>query len=569
MTSDLRQLRNLALERARQRNEKATTVHLLAATWAFGGPAQMLLEDRRLDGAKLLSAARAFDESSDDAIGDVLSSARDVARRGAVPSRASFRSTHGDVRPAAPPEPSAIHVLQVLLSHRHYAAYRALKQCGVDIVKLRTAATRIALGVIQPPRKPRLASQRAARARAVQVPLIPPLRKAHRVVEPPPPAPPEPAAAPESEPSTVDELLAVDEPKEEEPFDALWIDPERFPTLSPLTNMTLEAASGQLGHVIGRDVEVEQALDVLGKRRANNPILVGPSGVGKTTVARAIARRFLEEPAETRRVLLELPAGELLAGTSARGSLAERLGSLLGEVRDADGRAVLFIDEIHELFASGALDEVVGELRSALSAGSLPVIGTTTPGDYARVVAADATLQRRFSVVEVAEPNEADAFLMLRAAVEGLSDHHSVDYSDEAIAVSVSWSIRYLPGRALPDKALAVLDLAGARLARRGDDEQVLVEHVARVVAELADVPEDRLLQTDADRMLDLSKLLRRRVVGHDAACEKIAAVLRRNAAGLRGRRPIGTFLLLGPTGVGKTEMAKAIARRCFTPAMP
>jgi ATP-dependent Clp protease ATP-binding subunit ClpC len=586
--SDLRKLRRLATERARDRNEKVTTVHLLAAVYAFGGSARILLEERRLDEPKLASAARAFDEldHGDDPVEEVLSSARHIARHSAVPSRGSFLSKRGEgARPAAAPEPSAIHVLVVLVSNRRYAAYRALSQCGVDITRLRAAARRIALGVTAPPRKARgarvakalaqptaqpaqalhdgrrdggaksdkpAAKKRDSGKRRAQVvplipPLAPPLRKALR--SSPAPAP----AAPDQAMSSSD-------------IDALWLSEDQFPTLAPLHNLSLAALSGALPPQVAREAEVEQALDVLGKRHGNNPLLVGPAGVGKTTVAHAIAARLLSETSRPRRVMLALPAAELLTGTSARGSLAERLTALRAEVKRAEGRVVLFIDEIHELLGSGAIDEVAGELKAALAAGELPVVGTTSHEEYRRCIESDAALARRFSIIDVEEPCEADAFLMLRAASRALSDHHEVDYSDDALAAAVSWSIRYLPGRALPDKAFGALDLAGARLARAPTDggRTIELEHVAEVIAELAQVPVDRLLETDRERMLGLSQLLCDRVVGHDDACERIAAVLRRNAAGLRGRRPIGTFLLLGPTGVGKTETAKAIADALF-----
>lgn len=596
--SDLRRLRRLAIARARDRKETPTTIHLLAAAWCLGGPARVLLDERRLDETKLLKAARAFDETVDEAVEEVLSAARDIARHAAIPTHKSFPSTRGEgTRPAAAPEPSAIHVLVVLVSNRRFAAYRALSQCGIDIGKLRLAARRIALGVTAPPRKPRSSIANnvrrqalAPRKRAVQVPLIPPLRKATAVV--PPPAPSAPADVPHlptptpaaTEPppdeSVVDrkttppvfesaapQRLSTATGGDAKLADGLMLDHEQFPTLAPLDNLTLAAARGGLAPVIAREMEVEQALDVLAKRHANNPVLVGPVGVGKTTVALAIAARFLDDPPQSRRVLLELPANELLAGTSARGSLAERLETLRNEVRQTNGRVVLFIDEIHELLGSGALDEVVGELKAALAAGELPVVGTTTREGYRRCIDSDPALARRFSVVDVEEPAEADAFLMLRAVADTLSTHHGVAYSDEALAVAVSWSIRFVPGRALPDKALGVLDLAGARLSRRNPDpseSSVEPEHVAKVVAELVDVPIERLMQSDHQRMLDLDNLLCQRVVGHDEVCQRIAAVLRRNAAGLRGRRPIGTFLLLGPTGVGKTETAKAIAAALF-----
>ena len=645
--SDITRLRRCASESAHERKEKLSTVHLLAAVWQGGGPARTLLDERRLDGAALLKAARSFDEDA-NLLEQVLGEARDVARRAAVPSRGALPSTHRHgARPVAQPEPSGIHVLVVLLSSRRAAAYRALTHCGVDVSRLRTAATRVALGVVTPPRAARQQAQSTAgspaqsqrrgaaptgsvhpglsprsstrdaseaagrsgpgstrpppsRSRAVQVPLIPPLRPpfktspgvgvAEPVVERDEPTRSEPrrGAVRRSRQRDADDSKrapaqrrssqARQSPKGgSPPGAALALDPERHPSLAALTNLTLEAAEQRLEPIVGREPEIEQALDILAKRHGNSPLLVGRAGVGKTSLARGIACRFADEAGpDGPRLLLELPVSELIAGTSARGSLAERMATLRAEVRSCAGRVVLFVDEIHELLGSSALDEVATDLKAAMARGELPLVGATSPEEYRRAIEVDPGLARRFTVVEVDEPNEADSFLILRSASGSLSNHHRVDYSDEAIAVAVSWSIRYLPGRALPDKALGVLDLAGARLRRRSlsaepgksakprERNRVEPAHVAEVVAEIADVPIDRLMETDQERMLDADRLLGDRVIGHEDACARIAAVLRRNAAGLRGKRPIGTFLLLGPTGVGKTEMAKAIAEVLF-----
>jgi len=585
--SDLVTLRKLARETAQTRGETPTSVHLLAAVWSCGGPAHGLLDQRRLDDSALLKAARAFDEQVDDAISTALSAARDVAHRTAVPARESFPSSRGGaVRPAAADEPSGIHVLVVLLSNRRYAAYRALAQCGVDIAGLRSAATRIALGLVARPRDRKARSdvaqlKRGAARRAttaVEVPLISRERKLKlkKTNSQPPPAivekvaktdeePESPPVTPEPEPISATSADAGDSTLG--PFD---LDPQRFPTLAAVgRNLTLAAHRGELEAVIGREPEVEQALDILAKRHANNPVLIGPAGVGKTSVARAVAMEFAradEERGEEPRLLIEIPVTELLAGTAARGALSERLAAIRMEVCAAGGRVVLFLDEIQELLANGAAEEALAELKVALGRGVLPMIATATNEDYRRHIEADPALARRFSIVEVVEPNEAEAFLLLRTVARALAAHHGVRYSDESIAVAVAWSIRFVPGRALPDKAVSILDLAGARLRRRQADgaAEVVPEHVAEIVSELAEVPLDRLLETDRERMINMSELLAERVVGHDEACSRIASVLRRNAAGLGSARPVGSFLLLGPTGVGKTETAKAVAQILF-----
>jgi len=351
------------------------------------------------------------------------------------------------------------------------------------------------------------------------------------------------------------------------PSSRFALDPKQFPSLAAIgRNLTLQAAEGALEAVIGRDLEIDQALDVLAKRRANNPILVGPAGVGKTSVAYGIAQRIAardEVSSLDDRVIVEIPISELVAGTNARGSLAERVISLRNEVRESAGRVVLFFDEIHALFGGDMAEEIQGELKIALGRGELPCIGATTHEEYKRAIEADPALCRRFSRVEVQEPEPAVAREIVAACARSLARHHGVVYADEALSSAVTWSVRYLAGRVLPDKALSVLDLAGAR-ARRRSASHVSPEGVAEVIAELATIPVERLLETDAERMLALESHLAERVVGHRSALARIANILRRNAAGFHGRRPIGTFLLLGPTGVGKTEAAKAIAQTLF-----
>lgn len=593
-------LRKRARLLARERNERPSTVHLLAALCEAVGPARELLTARKVDEARLLSAARASEESEADPLAEALAAARDLARHRVALATGTESMTA-----------SGIHVLLALLSNRRFAAPRVLEQCGIDVGRLRAAATRVAFGVVAPPRSTARAAQAtllpvgpsgaqphskgAVKSRpngkaievawipatglaapASRTPLLPKveLRSGQAGLEersaPPEPLSPTPSAVSpvvSSAPGRSRAFVAFD--------DGLDLDPAAFPLLSRMgQNLSAAAARGELEPVIGRALEVERVLDVLAKRHANNPLLVGAPGVGKTSVARAVAKRLTEDRTR-RRLLIELQVGELLSGTGSRGSLAERLQDLRAELVQADGRVVLFIDEVHELFG-GAAEEAMGELKAGLAAGQFPLIGATSPEQQRKVIDSDPALARRFSLVEVDAPTEVEAKVLLASVCQRLSAHHHARYDDEAIARAIEWSVRYLPGRALPDKAIAILDLAGARVSRRtplnpsvsrtgrSRSPEVDSRAVAEVVSEMAAVPIDRLLESDGERMLKLETLMAERVVGHGTACARIAAVLRRNAAGLRGRRPIGSFLLLGPTGVGKTETAKAIAELLF-----
>jgi ATP-dependent Clp protease ATP-binding subunit ClpC len=294
---------------------------------------------------------------------------------------------------------------------------------------------------------------------------------------------------------------------------------------------------------------------------------VGAPGVGKTTVANALGATLAAEGG----VVLEVRASALVAGSAARGSLSERLVALFTEARSLsaaeDARVTLVFDDAHELLSAG--DEAAAELKSALAQGEVGVVLATSNDGYRRAIEADPQLARRVTPVEIDEPDEAAAFFMLRDASTALGAHHRARFADEALASAVSWSIRYLPGRALPDKALGALDEAAARARRaagmgHGATIEVGRDDVARAIAALADVPVERLLETDRARLLRLEEQLAERVVGHKEPLTRIASMLRKSAAGLRARRPLGSFLLLGPTGVGKTETAKAIAEALF-----
>jgi len=569
--SELALVKRIADELAQQKKERTSSAHLLAALAARPGPACDLLRERKLGVDELLRLGRALEEELEEPVKSSLQRAREIAGR------------------MGESEASAVHLLVALLGEPRSSARRALESFGTDISRLRTQAVQVGLGLVGRRRGPaelvREAPAQTLQPRkastAVKVPLYPPPRKNQTSDAPPAPPSPEPRGAGVvvpvmALPTNAQRLTLTRVPpvpvekapqKEPDPLDRFELDPQKFPTLTTLgRNLTLAAARGELDPVVGRDAVIEQALDVLAKREGNNPCLVGIAGVGKTSIVRGLAQRIASAEdvlSLDDRVIVQIPISELVAGTGVRGALASRVGALRKEVLAAKGRVVIFFDEIHQLFVGEAAEEIASELKIAFSRGELPCIGATTPEDFQKALAADAGLARRFSLVEVEQPSREDAYLIVDALRPRLEAHHQVRYQTEALALGVGWSVRYLPGRALPDKAVSILDLAGARTRRRGRLE-VTAESVAEVVAELADMPVDRLLEADGDRMLRLEEILAERVVGHGEQIRRIARILRRNAAGLGSRRPIGTFLLLGPTGVGKTETAKAIAEVLF-----
>jgi ATP-dependent Clp protease ATP-binding subunit ClpC len=549
--SDLASLRKMAEEMAKKRSERVTTGHVLAAIASTSGGAADLLKERRLDPEVLLRAARILDDDDGSAVGRALQRARELAARS--PLR----------------EASAIHLLFALLQERKTAAFRAVTQCGSDVTKLRTAAMQLAMGIV---------SQRRP-APAVQLPLAAP-------APPPPPARPanvttslSPTLAPTPTPARHPAPMPAHAPTparprrqrvhapagSSQPSSRFDLDPKRFPTLSSLgRNLTAEAARGELDPVFGREAEIDRTLDVLAKRHGNCPCLVGTAGVGKTSVVRGLAQRIAEgrEVASLDdRIVVEIAAAGLLAGTGVRGALAERIAQIKTEVARSEGRVVLFFDELHAVLTGD--EEIAAELKVALARGELACIGAATVEEYKRAVLGDPSLARRMTAIEVTELAPDEAVLALERVAPAFERHHGVHFTPEAIAAAVTWSARYVPERALPDKAVSLLDLAGARARRRGEGE-VGREMVADVVTESTGVPSERLLETDGARMLRLEELMADRVVGHGEALGRIARVLRRNASGFRSGRPIGSFLLLGPTGVGKTETAKAIAECLF-----
>jgi ATP-dependent Clp protease ATP-binding subunit ClpC len=564
---DIAQLRRLAEDLAQQRSQKPTTTHLLAAVASGTDEAARLLLDRRLDAKVLLEAARVTVDDAPDAIGRTLQRARELAGRSG----------------AGRTEARAVHVLFALCQESGTAAHRAMVQCGIDVTRLRAVTMAIAMGLAPPRRTPALVRPTATAKPSATSPSAPtgstatpspsvttPSKRTSTVVPATPKvvtpvvpkAPPAPAIARPAQPKK------KAPPRKDGAREGRFVlDPKQHPLLCQLgKNLTLMAARGELDPVVGRDAEIERVLDVLAKRNASNACLLGAPGVGKTSVVRGLAQRIADGDDVAcfeDKIVVSIEPAAMLSGTGVRGALAERLTQLQTELARAKGRVILFFDEMHVLFGQDAGDEATSELRLALGRGDIACVGATTEQDYRRVIDADPALSRCFTTIDVVELSVEDALLAIESVAPLFEKHHSCTYEPEALAKSITWSVRYLPSKALPDKAVQILDLAGARGRRRGD-KTVSVTHVAEVVSELASVPEERLLETDAERLLRLEELLGKRIVGHGDALARIATVLRRNASGFRARRPIGTFLLLGPTGVGKTETAKAIAECLF-----
>ena len=334
-------------------------------------------------------------------------------------------------------------------------------------------------------------------------------------------------------------------------------------------DLTALAAAGGVDPVVGRTEEIRRAIQILSRRSKNNPVLVGEPGVGKTAVAEGLALlvsqgRAPRELTSKRIVSLDIPA--MLAGTKYRGDFEERVKAVLKDVARA-GDVILFIDELHTIVGAGSAEGAIDAaniLKPALGRGEVQIIGATTPEEYRRHIEKDAALERRFQPVHIAEPDRALALEMLRSLRPALEKHHRVRFSDASMEAACSLSVRYINDRFLPDKAIDLLDEAGAAVRVQGG-ANVTEADVARVLSVWTGIPVTGLSESESERLIALEDRLKERIVGQDEAVSAVARAIRRGRVGLKDpARPIGSFLFCGPTGVGKTELCRALADAVF-----
>jgi len=335
-------------------------------------------------------------------------------------------------------------------------------------------------------------------------------------------------------------------------------------------NLNQKARDGDIDPLIGRDDEVERCIMVLSRRRKNNPLLVGDPGVGKTAIAEGIARRIVNDDVPEvlqDAIIFSLDMGALLAGTRYRGDFEERLKAVMNKLQETDG-AILFIDEIHTIIGAGATSggamDASNLLKPALQSGKLRCMGSTTYKEYRQHFEKDRALSRRFLKIDVSEPTAEDAVKILMGLKSYFEDFHKVKYTEAAIQGAVDLSVRHITDRKLPDKAIDIIDEAGARtklVEEKKRKKKIGIKEIESVIAKIARIPPKSISRDDEKALKSLPMDLKRMVFGQDKAIEQVTAAVKLARAGLREPdKPIGSYLFAGPTGVGKTEVAKQLA---------
>ena len=338
-------------------------------------------------------------------------------------------------------------------------------------------------------------------------------------------------------------------------------------------DLTTQAAEGRLDPVVGREVEIERVVQILSRRKKNNPILIGEPGVGKSAIVEGLALRIVNNEVETlkEKRIITLDIASMVAGTTYRGQFEERMKSVIQELQ-SHPEIILFIDEIHTIIgagnAQGSLD-AANILKPALARGEVQCIGATTTNEYRTSIEKDGALERRFQKIMVRPTNVDETLEIIQRLSRRYADYHHVTYLDEALNACVTLADRYITDRAFPDKAIDVLDEAGAKKQatenEAGIRPTVTKDDVANVVAMMSGVPVQRVRKAETERLRTMADTLKKRVIGQDEAVQTVVRAIQRSRLGLRDpRRPIGTFFFLGPTGVGKTFLAQCLAEEMF-----
>ena len=340
-------------------------------------------------------------------------------------------------------------------------------------------------------------------------------------------------------------------------------------------DLTKAAREGKLDPVVGRDMEIARVIEILGRRKKNNPMLIGEPGVGKSAIVEGIALRIASgdiSPALAKKRILSLDIASVVAGTKYRGDFEKRLKAIIKEAQ-SNPDLILFIDEFHTIVgaggASGSLD-AANMLKPALARGELQCVAATTVNEFTKIVEKDGALDRRFQKIVVEPTDVAESIEILRHLKPHYEEFHHITYTDEAVEAAVRLTDRYLSDRSLPDKAIDALDEAGSmvrlNLARKkGGADTVTDEDIASVVSKMTGIPVNKVAESEGNRILRMKKRLQDRIVGQDEAIDKVVRAIQRGRAGLKDpHRPIGTFIFFGPTGVGKTQLARSLAEYLF-----
>lgn len=337
-------------------------------------------------------------------------------------------------------------------------------------------------------------------------------------------------------------------------------------------DITQAAREGKLDPLVGREDEIQRVIQILGRRRKNNPMLVGDPGVGKSAIVEGIAIKIVNgdiPPVLADKRLIALDLGSIVAGTKYRGDFEKRLKNIINEVA-ASPDVILFIDEFHTIVgaggASGSLD-AANMLKPALARGDIQCIGATTIDEFRKIVEKDGALDRRFQKIVVEHTDIPHSISILNRLKTNYEKHHNVVYTDEAIEACVRMSERYITDRCLPDKAIDAMDEAGSKVRLKNPKKTgtVTAEDVADIISKMTGIPSGRVAENEGSRLMKMQDILQKRIIGQDDAISKVVRAIRRNRAGIKDPgKPIGTFLFFGPTGVGKTQLAKSLAEYLF-----